>query len=145
MKHEKSSVAGVAFAAFAVCSLSVPGAVDARPLESVLVPPAVHQLPHRHMLAAKNFCLMHVDKFVKAAKVDEEDYVKLAYLCSHGAFHDVWTLTGGAPHNLAHRGYASVHKWEVEVREAAEHVMKKRVPSERWRERIRKLARKLKK
>ena len=142
MKQSKKLILVGAF--FASMALSTSSANAGALIESIAKTGPVHTMQHRHILAAKNFCLMHVDSFVKAAKLKEEDYVKLAYLCSHAQFHDVWKLTGGGDHQLTHYGYEAVHKWEADVRNAAVHVMKGNVPSEEWRNKITTIARKVK-
>jgi hypothetical protein len=96
----------------------------------------VRLVPHHHFLAAKRFCLLHVDHFVREMKANEEDHVRLANLCSRGLFHHVWKLTGGEEPKLTHHGYESVHEWEKEVREAAEHLSNHGIPSEEWRKHL---------
>jgi len=104
--------------------------------------PAVQVVQPQHYLAAKRFCLMHVDRFVTAVKANEEDHVRLANLCSRGYFHNVWKLTGGEEPKLTHNGYESVHEWEKGIREAAERLADHGVPSEAWRKHLMGLSKK---
>jgi len=110
----------------------------------IVRPHPIVVMPNRHYLAAKRFCLMTVDNFVRLAKgkLSDEHHARLAHWCSRGDFHAVWRALGGEAGDLTVHEGEVVHAWEKDVREAAQHL--KPLDRERAISEIRALAAKVK-